>query len=80
MLFADTPELVQAIVAVGAIVGPMFTAWLAYLVVKLGKKQESVGRDVERIEKATNSMKDALVRTTDKEAFARGVKSETDKR
>ena len=33
------------------------------------------GRKIEDVHLATNSMKDALVATTDKEAFARGVKS-----
>ena len=33
------------------------------------------GKKIEEVHLATNSMKDALVATTDKEAFARGVKS-----
>jgi hypothetical protein len=33
------------------------------------------GKKIEQVHLATNSMKDALVATTDKEAFARGVKS-----
>jgi hypothetical protein len=33
------------------------------------------GRKIEEVHLATNSMKDALVDKTDKEAFARGVKS-----
>ena len=33
------------------------------------------GKRIEQVHLATNSMKDALVLSTDKEAFARGVKS-----
>jgi hypothetical protein len=33
------------------------------------------GRALSDIHKATNSMKDALVASTDKEAFARGIKA-----
>jgi hypothetical protein len=32
------------------------------------------GRKIEQVHLATNSMKDALVASTDREAFARGVK------
>jgi hypothetical protein len=33
------------------------------------------GRKIEEVHLATNSMKDALVASTDKEAFARGIKA-----
>lgn len=39
-------------------------------------KLDDVKEQVHVIEKATNSMKDALVLATEKEAFARGVKEE----
>ena len=33
------------------------------------------GKSIEKVHLATNSMKDALVNSTEKEAYARGVKS-----
>jgi hypothetical protein len=33
------------------------------------------GQGIERVHKATNSMKDQLIASTDKESFARGVKA-----
>jgi hypothetical protein len=57
-----------------ALVSSMFTAYLAYLIVKLNKQSESMAKNIEKVEKATNSMKDALVLATEKEALARGTK------
>ena len=33
------------------------------------------GRNIEKVHLATNSMKDALVNTTEKESYARGIKA-----
>lgn len=42
-------------------------------------KVDTMAGDIHKVELATNSMKDALVAATEKEAYARGAKSETDK-
>ncbi len=53
---------------------------LAKSTVSTNTKLDAVAEKVEVVHKATNSMKEELVKVTDKEAFARGVKSETDKK
>lgn len=57
-----------ALLAIVAAVPPTLLA-LATLVVSLRNSKK-----VEEVHKATNSMKDALVLTTEKEALARGIK------
>ena len=51
---------------------PMTIAAIATLVVAI-----RTGRKVEQVHIATNSMKDALVAKTEKEALARGIKQGT---
>jgi len=43
-------------------------------VIEQGKEIKVVKKDVHKVEVATNSMKDALVSVTEKEALARGIK------
>lgn len=64
--FATLPATIAAI---GAVVVAVIVA------IRQTKTQAAV----EEVHKATNSMKDALIVATEKEAFARGVKSESDK-
>jgi hypothetical protein len=59
---------IQAMMSVQAVL----LGWIGY-------KQFRNAQNIKKIEIATNSMKDALVKKTDEEAFARGAKSETDK-
>ncbi len=61
-------ETVQMLVGIGfllTIMGTVFNAWLSY--------QNRL--DIKAVHMATNSMKDALVATTEKESYARGVKA-----
>lgn len=52
---------------------PVTLASIASLIIAIRNDKK-----VEAIHKATNSMKDALVASTDKEAFARGLKQGED--
>lgn len=61
-------EAIQIIVALGVLFNGMAAL--------LGALQSyRNGKAIQQVHLATNSMKDALVASTDREAFARGVKS-----
>jgi len=71
------------IVTVFGTIGTMYAAYVSIQLAKVSKSQtlnsvkiDAVADDTRRIEKATNSMKDALVLATDKEAHGRGVAEE----
>lgn len=60
---------------------PATLAALAALIVAIvnALKTNRIAEQVEVVHKATNSLTEKLVASTDKEAFARGMKAEKDK-
>ena len=74
------------LVLLAQILTPLVALWLTYRVevlrsrqVDTTKKVEGVKQDVAVVRHEANGMKDRLVALTDRESFARGVKSEVDK-
>jgi hypothetical protein len=70
-------------VALIAAVPGVFATVLGFLNNALGRRAEAhqaaQRKAMEHLEKNTNSIKDALIITTDKEAYARGTKDEKDR-
>lgn len=90
-LFADLSDPVLIAIVAGAVsvfltflttVGGLITLYVQMRMDRKKTEQEmaSVQQNVQKIETATNSMKDALVLATEKEALARGIKEGTETR
>lgn len=68
------PEFVNSIILLGVAVCNAFTAFMAWHTLQSAKRAEV---NIQTVEKATNSMKDALVLAASKAGFAAGVDSMT---
>jgi hypothetical protein len=89
MIFADTTidEWIKILTAIGTLVGIIVSAIAAFLaqlakikgqenaasLQTLAQKHEATDVNVQKIELATNSMKDALVKATGDASFAQGL-------
>lgn len=62
-------DVISLITALGVIITPLLVVWLNR---KVMIKVEEQATNIQKIETATNSMKDALVKATGDEALARG--------
>jgi len=69
--------LISVIGGTATLIASLITAGLSIFNTMMLRNQVSTIHD---LEKNTNSMKDALVALTDKEAHARGVKEETERK
>lgn len=78
MIFAELSDPVLTAIIAGIVsIVLSFMATVATLIT-IWFKMKSLGENVQKIETATNSMKDDLVALTDKEAKARGFKEGTE--
>jgi hypothetical protein len=68
-MFTD-PNVINNIILAVVAISNMVTAFLAY---KNHQAVQDVKKDIATVEKATNSMKDALVAATDKASRAEGM-------
>lgn len=78
-----TPETQAFVVTMTTLLTPVLLAVIAYKQIQLTRTLAETsqtiaqtGKTIETLEKNTNSIKDALVRTTGDEAHARGVLDE----
>ena len=62
-----------------SIVTGLFGALNTWLIYRTGKSVKDVKKDISAVVEHTNGMKDQLIKLTNDEAFARGVKSGGDK-
>jgi hypothetical protein len=77
-MLAEASELVQIINACLSLLGLLIPAYLIYLTNRNARSIEQNSKSIELIHKATNSMKDELVKEVRQASFAEGVKSQQD--
>jgi hypothetical protein len=75
---SDQVKIALGVALIGAI-QVVVLALIAVWMKRMEYRQKVNYENIQKIEKATNSMKDALVKATGEAAFAAGAKSETDK-
>jgi hypothetical protein len=74
---ANTKDVLMiAVPLLGTLVTSIISAWVGVRMAVIAQKVEGVGKDVARVEHATNSMKDALVAATAVSAHAQGKAEE----